>query len=92
MSDATTEPGQNRMTDPEVRLINDVAHALWLAASGTTLPKDVEGRKAAWNAVKKGQMQLVRGAMKRLARKGITFVRTDVAEPEAAAQADEADA
>lgn len=92
MSDATTDTAKNRKADPEVRLINDVAHALWLAANGTSLPKKAEERKSAWKDAKKGQMQLARGLMKRLSKKGVTLVRSDVTDPEAAAEADEADA
>jgi len=92
MSDATTEPGKNRKADPEVRLTNDVAHALWLASMGTDMPKDAEARKAAWKEAKKTRMQLARGFMKRLAKKGITLTRTEVTDPDAAAEAAEADA
>jgi hypothetical protein len=92
MSDATTDTAKGRNNDPEVRLINDVAHALWLAASGGNLPKEAEARKTAWKDAKKSQMQLARGLMKRLSKKGVTLVRSDVSDPEAAAEADEADA
>lgn len=92
MSDATTEPGKNRKADPEVRLNNDVAHAMWLAATGSNMPKEAEARKAAWKAAKKSQMQLARATLKRLSKKGITMVRTEVSGAEAEAEADEADA
>ena len=75
-----------------MRLINDVAHAMWLAATGTNMPKEAEARKAAWKDAKKSQMQLARAFMKRLSKKGVTLVRSDVSGPEAAAEADEADA
>lgn len=92
MSEATTEPAKNRKADPEVRMTNDVAHALWLAAAGSSLPKEPEGRKAAWKDAKKGQMQLARALVKRLAKKGIALSRTEVADADAAAEAEEADA
>ena len=92
MSDATTEPAVTHKADPEVRLTNDVAHALWLTAGGASLPQDPEGRKAAWKDAKKGQMQLTRALLKRLSKKGINVVRSDVTDAAANADADDADA
>lgn len=90
MTDISTEPGKGRLADPEARLTNDVAHAMWMASLGPDIPKDAESRQAAWKEARKARVQIARGVMKRLARKGITLTRSDVTDPDA--EADEADA